>query len=83
MTAVIRQQSDGARGPVHWTKEEWMPDDTTLPNEEATPEVVSTATRIEFGKDVTTDQCVRLHDLIMHGFRPRVFEVLAHNETGD
>ncbi len=60
-----------------------MPLEDALPYEEETLEVVRTAARIAFGEGVIDDQCIQLHDLIMHGLSLRGFEVLAHEETGD
>ena len=54
-----------------------------MPHEEETLEVIRTAARITFGKGVTEDQCVQLHDLIMHGFRLRGLDLVAREEVDD
>ncbi len=59
-----------------------MPLEEALSQEEETLEFVSTAVQIAFGENVTEDQCVQLHDLIMHGFSLRGFEVGALEEIG-
>jgi len=48
-----------------------------MPHEEETLEVVRTAALVVFGDQVTEDQCVQLHDLIRHGLRLNVLNVVA------
>ena len=46
-------------------------------HEEEALEVVRTAARVVFGEEVTEDQCVQLHDLILHGFRLKDLDLVV------